>query len=49
VLCRHKLAREMPSELKSSLESFLAKNVPGYQSADEVAAAGTAPACAKKN
>ncbi|HZX64281.1 MAG TPA: zf-HC2 domain-containing protein [Myxococcales bacterium] len=30
VLCRHKLAAEMPSELCESLNSFLAKNVPGY-------------------
>ena len=30
-LCRHKLAREMPAELKSSLQAFLAKNVPGYR------------------
>jgi anti-sigma factor RsiW len=30
VLCRHKLAAEMPPELCDSLNSFLAKNVPGY-------------------
>ncbi|HYR20780.1 MAG TPA: anti-sigma factor [Myxococcales bacterium] len=30
-LCRHKLAREMPAELKISLQVFLAKNVPGYR------------------
>jgi anti-sigma factor RsiW len=30
VLCRHKLAAEMPQELCNSLHSFLAKNVPGY-------------------
>lgn len=30
VLCRHKLAADMPSELCESLNSFLAKNVPGY-------------------
>src|SRR5437660_11127533 len=30
VLCRHKLAAEMPSELCDSLNAFLAKNVPGY-------------------
>ena len=29
-LCRHKLACEMPPELKLSLQTFLAKNVPGY-------------------
>jgi anti-sigma factor RsiW len=34
-LCRHKLAREMPPELKSSLQSFLAKNVPGYRAPDD--------------
>jgi anti-sigma factor RsiW len=49
VLCRHKLAREMPAELKSSLESFLAKNVPGYHSAEDAAALNSAPVCAKKN
>ena len=30
VLCRHKLAAEMPPELCDSLNAFLAKNVPGY-------------------
>src|SRR5437868_11976295 len=50
VLCRHKLARDMPAELKSSLESFLAKNVPGYCSGDETGASAAAPAsAAKKN
>jgi anti-sigma factor RsiW len=34
-LCRHKLAREMPSELKVSLQAFLAKNVPGYTAPDD--------------
>jgi anti-sigma factor RsiW len=48
VLCRHKLAREMPAELKSSLESFLAKNVPGYHCAGEPVAA-TPASGAKKN
>ena len=33
-LCRHKLAREMPAELKTSLQAFLAKNVPGYCAPD---------------
>jgi anti-sigma factor RsiW len=34
-LCRHKLARDMPPELKSSLQAFLAKNVPGYRAPDD--------------
>ncbi len=34
-LCRHKLAREMPPELKTSLQLFLAKNVPGYRAPDD--------------
>jgi len=34
-LCRHQLAREMPPELKMSLQLFLAKNVPGYQAPDD--------------
>jgi anti-sigma factor RsiW len=29
-LCRKKLAREMPGELKNGLASFLASRVPGY-------------------
>jgi anti-sigma factor RsiW len=48
VLCRHKLAKEMPSELKHSLQSFLAKNVPGF-SGDEPAAARPSPGSVKKN
>jgi anti-sigma factor RsiW len=35
MLCRHKLAREMPAELKSSLQAFLVKNVPGYRTPDD--------------
>lgn len=35
MLCRHKLAREMPNELKSSLQAFLVKNVPGYRTPDD--------------
>ena len=35
MLCRHKLAREMPAELKSSLQAFLVKNVPGYRAPDD--------------
>ena len=35
VLCRHKLAREMPPELKTSLHAFLSKNVPGYRAPDD--------------
>jgi len=34
-LCRHKLAAEMPPELKTSLQLFLAKNVPGYRVPDD--------------
>jgi len=34
-LCRHKLAAEMPPELKTSLQLFLAKNVPGYRAPDD--------------
>jgi anti-sigma factor RsiW len=30
-LCRHKLAKDMPSELKAGLASFLASRVPGYK------------------
>jgi anti-sigma factor RsiW len=48
LLCRHKLAREMPPELKHSLQTFLAKNVPGY-SADEPSASAAAPGPSKKN
>ena len=29
-LCRHALKREMPSELMSSLKSFLGEHVPGF-------------------
>jgi anti-sigma factor RsiW len=34
-LCRCKLARDMPPELKSSLQAFLAEKVPGYRSPDD--------------
>jgi anti-sigma factor RsiW len=35
MLCRHKLAREMPAELKTSLQAFLTRNVPGYGAPDD--------------
>ncbi len=36
-LCRWKLAREMPSELKNGLASFLAARVPGFGTKGAVA------------
>ncbi len=49
-LCRKALAREMPSELMHSLQSFLGKHVPGFTCAKpdtsgamEAAAADTDP------
>ena len=46
-LCRHKLAKEMPPELKKGLSSFLATRVPGFtpsgSTEHRVAAAAEAP------
>ena len=52
-LCRHKLAREMPAELKSGLASFLAGRVPGFtttaaQAADKADAGAVPPSAPLK-
>jgi anti-sigma factor RsiW len=49
VLCRHKLAAEMPPELRDTLNAFLAKNVPGYVSPSAGEADAPAPRNEKKN
>ena len=43
-LCRSALAREMPTELMSSLSSFLGKHVPGFPCSKGDTAATAAPA-----
>ena len=42
-LCRHKLAKDMPGELKQGLASFLAAKVPGFK-APQPAVSIAAPA-----
>ena len=46
-LCRGKLAREMPSELKKGLASFLASRVPGFVPPAAPQAAGSQDSGAK--